>query len=41
MMALKNAASILEELRELNEEGQKVMVDTLVDLISEEKGKVR
>ena len=40
-MALKDAVSILEELRELNEEGRKVMIDTLMDLISEERKKVR
>jgi len=41
IMAWKNAASILEELRELNEEGRKVMIDTLMNLISEEREKVR
>ena len=36
-MALRHAASILEDFRELSEEGRKVMVDTLMELISRER----
>ena len=38
-MALRNAVSILEEFRELSEEGRKVMADTLMDLISQKMKK--
>ena len=41
IMALKNAVSILEELRELNEEGRTVVIDTVMNLTSEEREKVR
>ena len=36
-MALRYAASILEDFMELSEEGRKLMVDTLMELISVEK----
>ena len=40
-MALRYAASILEDFRELSHEGRSLMADTLMELISvEEKGRV-
>lgn len=41
-MALRYAASILKEFRELSEEGRSLMADTLMELISgKERSQIR